>query len=309
MFVDRKRFNFLRVLGLTLVAPCFAGVVAAESVMDIGIPTRFQDTFGGVLKKGRAMIAADWDNDGRIDFYLGNPGTTSFFVRNGVNPLNGFPRLEFVQMIPQVEYAWGGAAADYDNDGDIDLFIAAGGNECAEFDYLFQNQWIESGETEISFVDVTEQAGVKAPLLDGFAEPFPMPTGNAVWVDYNNDGWVDLFANGNAGVSCGPQDPAAARNTLWKNEGDGTFSDVTAAVGLDATLFNTRHSTFLDIDNDGDWDFYEMNLDAPNFLYRNRLAEDGVVTFEDVTAAFSPGEEDVSFPIISFVSCAGDLAT
>jgi len=307
MFVKNKQLSVRRSLGLSLIAVMIAGSAHAESVLDIGIATGFQDTFGGVLKKGRALIAADWDNDGRMDFYLGNPGNTSFFIKNDVDPVTGYPKMTFIQMMPEITYAWGGAAADYDNDGDIDLFVAAGGNECDEFDYLYQNQWIESGETEVSFINVAEEAGVTGPVLPGASGPVPMPTGNVVWVDYNNDGWVDLFANGNSKVSCGPDNPETARNTLWKNNADGTFSDVTSEVGLDLTMFDTRHSTFLDIENDGDWDLYEMNLDAPNVLWRNRLAEDGVVSFEDVTAAFSPGEEDVSFPIISFVSCSEDL--
>ena len=308
MFVEHKYRFVRRALALAVLAPLALVPVHAENVIDIGVATGFQDTFGGVLKKGRALIAADWDNDGRMDFYLGNPGNTSFFIKNELNLSNGHPKMTFIQWMPEITYAWGAAAADYDNDGDIDLFVAAGGNECAERDYLYQNQWIESGETEVSFIEVAEAAGVRGPVLPGYSEPVDVPTGNAVWVDYNRDGWVDLFANGNSRVSCTNNlDPLVARNTLWKNNQDGTFTDVTAEVGLDLTLFDTRHSTFLDIENDGDWDLYEMNLDAPNVLWRNRLTEDGVVTFEDVTAAFSPGEEDVSFPIISFVSCSEDL--
>jgi len=285
-----------------------------DRVEDIALCANFQgpDFMDEAFAKGRALVAADFDLDGRVDFYMGNPGDQSFVVRNV--PATGFCDLEFelVQELFDGKTAWGGAAADYDNDGDYDLFVACGGNEHACDDMLFQNQFIETGT--LSFVDVTAEAGVATYLpnedLDGNGTPGESKaSGNAVWVDADRDGWVDLFVNGNNAYSRsgGCKLLACARNTLWRNNADGTFTDVTADIGIGITSGKTRNSTFLDVDNDGDMDLYEMNFLGANVLWRNLVVETGTLSFEDVTmSAAAPGER-LAEPFESFGSCAGDF--
>jgi len=276
---------------------------AQVRVLDVGVATGFQDVFHGHFNRGRSLVAADFDNDGDNDFFVGNPGDVSFILRNDQLP-NGRFRMENHEILLDGAFAWGAAASDYDNDGDIDLFIAAGGNECAGFDVLFQNQFIETGE--MTFVDVTDIAGVAAPSLPGFPG-VETGSGNAMWGDVDQDGDTDLFVNGNADFGCANVPDDLHRNTLWLNDGDGTFTDVTVDVALHTSLKASRHSTFFDYDGDSDLDLYETNWLGENILWRNRLIEDGELGFEDVTAEMSAPDNDLAYPLVSFVSCATDF--
>jgi len=281
-------------------------------VVDIALESGFQDAWFGHFKRGRAMVAADFDLDGRVDFYVGNPGDESFVIRN-TTELDGKVHFEMVQVLLKGEVAWGASAADYDNDGDYDLFITLGGNESTGYNHLFKNLWMESGMSQLCFIDVTDTAGLRGPVLPDFESPPPLASAGAVWGDYDRDGDVDLFVNVRAVNSLvdpnsEPASPLLLRNILWRNDGDGTFTDVTDEVGLGVSLRQTQHSTFLDIDNDGDLDLFENNLGDRNVLWRNRLMESGTASFEDVTREFSnPPSDNLSYPIWSFASTAADF--
>ena len=129
------------------------------------------------------------------------------------------------------------------------------------------------------FVDVTEEAGVAFFLTRGRKTPeqrllLETKGGGAAWIDYDNDGWIDLYlVNGNDPSSKGPQ----PRNCLMRNRGDGTFEDVTekAGVGCDRYGYGVAVGDF---DNDGWDDIYVTNY-GRNTLYRNN----GDGTFTDGT--------------------------
>jgi len=160
------------------------------------------------------------------------------------------PNFEPVQ--PELFAAPGGqpnAWADFDNDGDLDLFVGFRGAA----DRLYRN---DAGV----FTDVAADVG-----LANEAE-----TRVAAWGDYDSDGHLDLYVGF----------PAAADtpNRLFHNEGDGRhFSDVAAQFGLDL-IGTTRQTSWIDYDNDGDVDLFIAFRDRPNRLFRN----DGT-TFTDVT--------------------------
>jgi len=317
LFIFKKPIKFelisLMERGDYLVSRAFASMKSRSvEVIDIAPETGFQEAWLGHFTRTRALVAADFDLDGRVDFYAGNPGDESYIIRNTAGP-DGKIRFELVQTFLEGELAWGASAADYDNDGDYDLFVAMGGNEGTGYNHLFKNMWMESGQTKLYFVDVTDTAGINKPVLAGFEAPPPVTNANGVWGDYDRDGDVDLFVsvnltvldlkNNRAGIP-----PMLLRNVLWRNNGDGTFTDVTDAVGLGASLRPTQHSTFLDIDNDGDLDLFENNFGDRNVLWRNTLVETGKASFVDVTKEFSrPPSEDLSFPIYSFASAAADF--
>jgi len=302
-----------------LVAPVFhATPCAAEefvgqllAIEDVSPEVKFQDfDLIGHHGKSRALVVEDFDNDGRLDVFVTNPGEESYLARN-VELVDGY-EFQLVQIFFEDEdnvLSWGAQPADYDNDGDIDLYVAGGGNECTALDYLFQNQLIETGS--LSFVDVTELAGIAGrPAPDGTLRP--MASGNAVWGDANNDGRVDLFINGNNRFACGPAADGDGVNILWLNDGpDGegnvTFSDVTEDVGLGIYDRASRHSFFIDYDHDNDMDIYEANFRDENVLWQNRLTEDGELAFVDVSEAMSLVGDDVRFPNPAFASCPGDL--
>jgi len=309
MLQDRVARRHVRTVSVGFFLLAFSGMSLGQqaewTVADVAVPTRFQDSFAGHFKRGRALIAADFDLDGRIDVYLGNPGDESFVMRNVAGP-GGAPKFEVAQVLVTGRLAWGGAAADYDNDGDYDLFIATGANEGVGLDYLFRNMWMESGQTQLRFMDVTDQAGVRGPVPDGATQPIRVASANAVWGDYNRDGDVDLFVSVNVMVNS--PEPLKGRNILWDNNGDGTFTDVTDAVGLGLTNLKTRVSTFVDVDNDGDLDLFENNRSGPNVLWRNRLVETDEAVFEDATEAFSNlPVEDLRYPSAAFASAAADF--
>src|SRR5262249_22176881 len=153
---------------------------------------------------------------------------------------------------------------------------------------------------KLTFTDVTDQAGIKGIVPPGQSDPIAVASGNAVVADYDRDGWDDVFVS--VAITWDTQQTIAGRNVLWHNNHDGTFTDVTDAVGLGTTFEDSRDSTWLDIDNDGDLDLFENNWQGYNHLWKNQLVETGTATFVDVTADFSPPGEDLSYPFNAFVS-------
>lgn len=122
--------------------------------------------------------------------------------------------------------------------------------------------------SDIQFVDVTEQAGIgfeHAGGIDFRVVPALVGSG-AAWCDYNNDGWLDIYIVNSALVRPAP-DAILPKNTLYRNNGDGTFTDVTDAAGVGDTGWGMG-CAFADYDNDGDADLYVTNYKA-NLFYRN----------------------------------------
>lgn len=170
-------------------------------------------------------------------------------------------------------YGLGAAVADFDNDGDADVYLTALGPN-----RLFRNRG--SGQ----FEDVTAGAGVGDP---GFSS-------SALWFDYDRDGRVDLFVgnyvewsrendlfctlDGQAKSYCTPESYKGQSPTLYRNRGDGTFEDVTRKAGLHDASNKMLGVALIDYDDDGHLDVFAANDTQPNRLFRNR----GNGTFEDV---------------------------
>ena len=272
-------------------------------VHDLGIESGFQSGGLPYHTRGRSLVAADFDLDGAVDFFVGNPGDHSFVLRN-TSP-DGTLGFAPVEILMEGDLAWGAASADYDNDGDYDLFISNGGNECTQADRLFKNMFLETGE--LHFEDVTDEAGV-AGAVTVAGVLVERASANAEWADYDLDGDVDLFVNSNLFTSCGSLDSTLGRNILWENNGDGTFTEVAIDRGLGGSLAATRHSSWFDVDNDGDVDLYENNYHNENVLWRNQLAETGEATFiRDTESFLGVGYDDITRPLQSFASCTGDF--
>lgn len=217
----------------------------------------------------------DFDGDGHLDLFVGNENAPAqLFMNLGDGTFVDVAGPAGVQLPGFIK---GVAAGDYDNDGWTDLYVSnvSGPN------VLFRNS---GGGT---FTDVTEAAGVVGPER-GFATWF---------FDYDNDGWLDLFATSyflsveeSARTYLGLPHHAPTLK-LYRNRGDGTFADVTAETGLDK-VFMPMGANFGDIDNDGWLDIY-LGTGSPSYaalvpsvLLRNREGR----AFVDVTASSGTGE-------------------
>ncbi len=210
---------------------------------------------------------ADYDGDGWLDLYVTDSvGPNSLYRNNGDGTFSLSPHNEQVAL-PE-HYSGGASWADYDNDGWPDLLVLG-----READVLFHN---DGGQ---GFSDVTAQAGVG----DRYASK------TASWADYDNDGWLDLYV---ANWGCVPRCARTPGSTgepdqLYRNNGDGTFSNVTRLLGgkNDGGGFVAR---WLDYDNDGDLDIYLVNdefiLPPGNKLFRNDGPGCGGWCFTEVAA-------------------------
>jgi enediyne biosynthesis protein E4 len=186
---------------------------------------------------------------------------------------------------PAIEYGMGVAAADFDNDGAVDVVLTAVGQS-----RLFRNTG--SG----AFVDVTSRVGI------GNRRAFST---SAMWLDYDRDGWLDLlicnyvqwtpegdiFCSADGGVKayCTPEAYRGSTSWLYRNTGKGTFEDVTARAGLFDVTSKSLGVTMLDHDQDGWPDIFIANDTQPNKLYRNN--RDGSFTELGLKSGLAFSEE------------------
>ena len=202
---------------------------------------------------GRGSAWGDYDNDGDLDIVaVGTYQPHALFRNNGDGT---FANTAAQAGIADPRGGWGSLFADYDNDGYLDLYITRGGWSGAAENTLYHN----NGDG--TFTDVTHTAGVSDPQ-SSFC---------AAWADYNNDGYIDLYvADGVIGDG--------AANVLYRNNGDGTFTNTADVAGV-ADTGNSLGTTWGDYDKDGHIDLHVVNYGQSNVLYRNN----GDGTFTDVT--------------------------
>lgn len=210
------------------------------------------------------IVTSSWHLEDQIRFYANN-GDGTFTERTeaaGLRGITGGLNLRH---------------ADYNNDGHVDVLVLRGAWRRSEGTYpnsLLRN----NGDS--TFTDVTVEAGLDRRL----------PTQTAAWGDYNNDGYVDLFiGNEHKGGQVAP-------SSLYRNDGDGTFTEISGEVGLGVKEY-VKGVTWGDYNNDGYADLYVSVMDGHNLLFRNEGAkEDGAWTFTDVTSEAGVAEPKASFP-------------
>ena len=220
-------------------------------------------------------IVEDFDNDGFLDIVSSTSdprGSLSLFLNNGDG--------KFVNLTKEsgLDNQLGGLnciAADYDNDGDTDILVLRGAwmNSMGKIrNSLLRNNGSSGPNSNITFTDVTRSAGLAEPAF---------PTQAASWGDYDNDGDLDLYVVNES--QSGPGTESHFPSQLFRNNGDGTFTDIAAEAGVTNDRFS-KGVTAGDYDNDGDLDLYVSNV-GKNRLYRNDLSansENGSMKFTDV---------------------------
>jgi hypothetical protein len=143
----------------------------------------------------------------------------------------------------------------------------------------------------VTFRDIAGRAGLNAVISSGGAQKnyvLEVNGSGACWLDYNGDGWMDLYlVNGASIAQLREKAPARGTNRLYRNDGKGTFTDVTSTARVPGSGWGFG-CVAADYDNDGHTDLFVTNF-GPNILYRNR----GDGTFADVTAKAGVGGGDV----------------
>ncbi len=220
----------------------------------------------------------DYDGDGLLDIFLVNGAEMPSLVKTGPkyynrlfhNNGNGtYTDVTEHAGVAGAGYGMGVAVGDYDNDGRPDLFVAnVNGNQ------LFHN----NGDG--TFTDVTAKAGLSGALHHG-RKMWSIAGG---WFDYNRDGLLDLFVVNycdwdpryepsctgiNGRGYCHPDSFPPLTNTLYRNNGDGTFTDVSAETGISKIEGRGMGVAFADYDNDGWPDVFVANDNSPNLLFHN----------------------------------------
>lgn len=232
-------------IAISLVATCVYGKTPARvAFKDMSAVLPSVAVYGEY-----GALWGDFNNDDRIDL---------IYMRHGAGPLMLAQTgdHQFVDVTgnsgiktskweyKQQEDRHGASCADFDNDGNIDLFISHGAKEGktlgVKFDELLQ------GRGDFTFTDITRSAGT----MNHFGR-----ARSSVWFDYNKDGLLDLYLLN-----------SESNNVMYKNNGDGTFTDVTGKVGLS---FPAVQAAPADFDQDGDID---VLAGWPLKLYRNNGA-------------------------------------
>jgi len=271
-----------------------------DSTRASGIDFRY--TFGGTKEPTRILEATgpgvalfDADGDGDLDVYLVNAAwveglSTDPRAQTVTNRLyRNEGGLKFVDATAKAGvghrgYGMGCTAADYDGDGHVDLYVTNYGPNA-----LFRNRG------DGTFIDVTAQAGVAGPEQLNSRRKWST---NSVFFDADGDGDLDLFVSNYLAFDAefneyygpegfpGPSSYLGQASTLYRNNGDGTFTDVTKKAGLLRPGGRGMGASVIDIDNDGRPDLFEANDNMANHLFHNlgggrfeEIAEDALVAY------------------------------
>jgi len=223
----------------------------------------------------------DFDNDDDLDLYLVQGNSLSLSTEAPQNRLYRNDAGVFVDVtmsanVGDTGYGLGAVAADYDADGYRDLYVTNLGKNV-----LYRN----NGDG--TFTDVTEPADVGCPLLSA----------SAAFADIDRDGDLDLYVcnyveyaleidipcyyNNSLRIYCGPNEYHGIADVLYRNNGDGTFTDITEAAGVYEPTTRGLGVVFTDVNGDGWVDIYVANDMSPNTLFMNQgngtFQEEGVL--------------------------------
>jgi hypothetical protein len=260
-------------------------------------------TQAGLTRKGWGMgiAVADYDNDGKLDMYVSGFGGSALY--------RGLGGCKFEDVTDKAGlggsgFMTGAAWADYDRDGHVDLFVARyvhvdinklpefGSNEkfCRFRGMLVQcGPWGMQGESDLLFHNRGDGTFEEVSRKAGTDDPDRRYGLGAVWGDYDNDGWPDLYVANDAGP-----------NFLYHNQHNGTFEEVGLLQGValndDGQAMGSMGVDFGDYDHKGLLDIYVTNFtEQSNNLYHNGGAEG---SFKDVALSSKTGQP--SYPYVKW---------
>ena len=243
------------------------------------------------------VAAFDYNNDGLLDLFFTNGAAIPtleksdprFFNRlyhnNGDDTFTDVTRKAGVEGLG---YSMGVAAGDYDNDGFVDLYVCG----------VNDNQLLHNNG-DGTFTDVTSKAGVTG-IHPKLGKQWSVTAG---WFDYNNDGLLDLFITNYLDYDiatappcllqgfpayCRPHSFRGTVNMLYRNNGDGTFTDVTESSLIGRHIGKGMGLAFADYDNDGFMDIFVSNDSFRNFLFHNNGDGTFTETGVEMGAAYTP---------------------
>ena len=296
-------------------------VLLAAATADVPAQIRFEEVAGksglkfelrngaiGEFHQPELMLggvaALDYNNDGCMDIFFTNGAEMPSLKKTGPQYFNRLFRNNCDGTFTDVTekagvagegYSMGVAVADYDNDGYPDIFIAG-----VNRNILYHNRG------DGTFEDVTEKAHL------GGVDPRygKLWSVAAAWVDVDNDGWLDLVVSNyvqwdpKIEPSCGTLKkplychPSAYHNTpnqLFRNNHDGTFTDITESSGVGSQFGKGMGVAVADYDGDGLMDIFVANDSVPNFLFHNL----GHGKFEEVGMLAGVALNDNGRPVAS----------
>lgn len=241
-----KQIIFI-ICSVVLIFKSDAQISFVDEATNLGVAATSGNSF-----LGNGIAFYDFDLDGWDDITLNTEAGQSirFFKNvNGSFTEQTFSGAAISYQTKQVNWV------DFDNDGDKDLFVTSDTNGNRLFEHI----------GDFNFQDITAVSNISSVNMFSYG---------ASWGDINNDGFLDLFVSNRTN---------STSNVLYVNAGDGTFTDVSVAAGIDQTAVASFCAAFLDINNDGFQDIYVSNdkPQNPNKLYKNN----GDGTFTDISVS------------------------
>lgn len=295
-----------------------SGTVYFQDIAEAAGLTKWKHIMGTPQKNfilesvGSGVALLDYDNDGWLDIYLVNGSTFDALAGKKSAPHAAlfhnnhdgtFTDVTAKAGVGNDRWGFGAVVGDYDNDGWPDIYVSNYGKN-----RLYHNNH------DGTFTDVAEKAGV---ALGNWS------TG-ATWGDYDGDGLLDLFVPGyvhydladqptsfsfcqfrGVKVFCGPRGLHGEGDHLFRNNGDGTFTDVSEHAGVaDSSHYYGLASLFIDVNGDGRPDLLVADDSTPNYLYINK----GDGTFEDDSFSSGYALNEGGRETASMGIAAGDLS-
>ena len=283
-----KTYSFLLILflfisTLTVSADPYFLDVTKEMKLDFHHINGFSDERRLVETMGSGGALFDYDNDGDLDLYLVQGNLLSSSLDKNSEHKNRLYRNDngvFVDItttakVGDTGYGLGAVAADYDGDGYRDLYVTNLG-----INILYKN----NGDN--TFSDVTELAGVGCPLLSTSAAFTDIDRDGDLdlyvcnYVEYSLDTDIPCFFKNELRIYCGPNEYDGIADILYRNNGDGTFTDITKSAGVYESTTRGLGVVCTDVNKDGWIDIYVANDMSPNTLFINQ--KDGAFNEEGI---------------------------